>query len=53
LGGTDAEKRLYLLITRSTVQFNPASDHSLDVANFLAAVENIHFLFSPSLDFVK
>jgi DNA-binding SARP family transcriptional activator len=47
LGDTDSAKRSlrqaqgkpFFLITRATVQFNPASDHSLDVADFLAALE--------------
>ncbi len=30
----------YLLVTRSTVQFNAAGDHSLDVTAFLAYLEN-------------
>ncbi|MFQ5435948.1 MAG: BTAD domain-containing putative transcriptional regulator, partial [Anaerolineae bacterium] len=36
LGDTDGEK--FLLITRTTVQFNPAGNHSLDVADFLTAL---------------
>lgn len=36
LGETDGRRSPFLLVTRSTVQFNPASDHALDVAAFLA-----------------
>lgn len=36
LGETDDDH--FLLITRSTAQFDPASDYGLDVADFLAAV---------------
>jgi DNA-binding SARP family transcriptional activator len=39
LADMDGEKRPFLLITRATVQFNPTSDFSLDVADFLAALE--------------
>ncbi len=30
----------FLLVTRQTVQFNAASNHILDVSQFLAALEN-------------
>jgi len=43
LGDTDSQKIPYLLVTRSTVQFNPASHHSLDVTAFLAYLENDQF----------
>jgi len=39
LGDTAGEKRAFLHITNTTVQFNSAGDHSLDVADFLAALE--------------
>ena len=39
LGDTNAQDHPFLLVTRSTVQLNPASDHSVDVAGFLAALE--------------
>ncbi len=39
LGDLDEPKLPYLLITRQTVQFNPESDFSLDVAQFLEAVD--------------
>jgi DNA-binding SARP family transcriptional activator/predicted ATPase len=42
LGETAPQKEPYLLVTRSTIQFNAASDHSLDVAEFLDALENDH-----------
>ncbi|MFQ5435819.1 MAG: AAA family ATPase, partial [Anaerolineae bacterium] len=39
LGDVNSQKEPYLLVTRATVQLNSASDHSLDVADFLAALE--------------
>ena len=36
LGDADVQPATYLLVTRLTVQFNPASDHALDVAAFLS-----------------
>jgi DNA-binding SARP family transcriptional activator/tetratricopeptide (TPR) repeat protein len=42
LGETAPQAGPHLLVTRSTIQFNPASDHSLDVADFLDALENDH-----------
>src|SRR6185503_12360899 len=36
LGQIDSQEESHLLVTRSTIQFNSASDHSLDVATFLA-----------------
>jgi DNA-binding SARP family transcriptional activator len=38
LGEDDAGPNQRLLITRTTVQFNPAGDYSLDVADFAAAL---------------
>ena len=38
LGDMDAVERPFLLITRTSVQFNPASKYSLDVADFSAAM---------------
>ncbi|MCQ3977943.1 MAG: hypothetical protein DPW09_31330, partial [Anaerolineae bacterium] len=40
LGNTAPWAASYLLVTRSTVQFNAASDHTLDVTAFLAHLEN-------------
>lgn len=40
LGETDSQEASYLLVTRSTVQFDPASDHALDVTDFLTYLEN-------------
>ena len=40
LGESDFQTAPYVLVTRSTVQFNPASDYSLDVATFLNFLEN-------------
>ncbi len=40
LGETDPQEESYLLVTRSTVQFNSASDHSLDVTAFLTYLES-------------
>jgi predicted ATPase/DNA-binding SARP family transcriptional activator len=40
LGDADPQEMSYLLVTRSTVQFNPASDHALDVMAFLTYLEN-------------
>ena len=39
LGDEDARQAPYLLVTRSTVQFNPASSFTLDVASFLSHLE--------------
>jgi DNA-binding SARP family transcriptional activator len=39
LGDADPQKIPYLLVTRSTVQFNPASDHALDVTAFETYLE--------------
>lgn len=39
LGQTGSPEESYLLVTRSTVQFNPAGDHSLDVTDFLTHLE--------------
>lgn len=35
LGENESEEDHHLLVTRSTIQFNPAGDHSLDVTDFL------------------
>lgn len=40
LGDTDLQAEPYLLVTRSTVQFNPASPYVLDVRVFLSYFEN-------------
>lgn len=40
LGETASQEGFYLLVTRSTVQFNPDSDHFLDVTAFLNCLEN-------------
>lgn len=40
LGDTDSQAASYLLVTRSTVQFNAASDHAVDVTAFMAYLEN-------------
>ncbi len=40
LGDTDSQQEPHLLVTRSTVQFNAASDHSLDATAFLTYLEN-------------
>lgn len=40
LGETASEEGSYLLVTRSTAQFNPASDHALDVTEFLNYLKN-------------
>ncbi len=37
---TGSRKVPFLLVTRSTVQFNAASNHSLDVASFLSHLDN-------------
>ena len=37
---TTSQGEPYLLVTRSTVQFNRASSHSLDVAEFLTCLKN-------------
>jgi DNA-binding SARP family transcriptional activator/predicted ATPase len=39
LGETASQEESYLLVSRSTVQFNPASDHALDVTAFLAYLD--------------
>lgn len=39
LEDTKPEEEQFLIITRATVQFNPTSDYCLDVADFLAALE--------------
>ena len=39
LGDEDARQDPYLLVTRSTVQFNPASSFTLDVTSFLSHLE--------------
>jgi DNA-binding SARP family transcriptional activator len=39
LGEADSQDEPHLLVTRSTVQFNPASPHSLDVTAFLTCLE--------------
>lgn len=39
LDDTNSHKEPYLLVTRSTIQFNIASDHTLDVSAFLAYLE--------------
>ncbi len=43
LGDEDGQQRPFLLITRATAQFNPDSDHSLDEADFLAALQRGDF----------
>lgn len=40
LGETASGPATYLLATRSTAQFNPESDHALDVTTFLSALED-------------
>lgn len=40
LGDANPQKPPYLLVTRSTVQFNAASDYTLDVTAFLAHLEH-------------
>ena len=40
LGDADSQPALYLLVTRSTVQFNAASNHALDVTHFLSHLAN-------------
>jgi DNA-binding SARP family transcriptional activator len=40
LGDVNSRKAPYLLVTRSTVQFNAASDYTLDVTAFLAHLEH-------------
>jgi predicted ATPase/DNA-binding SARP family transcriptional activator len=40
LGETGSRRSPFLLVTHSTVQFNPASDHSLDVEAFLAFLKD-------------
>ncbi len=40
LGDTDSQQEAYLLVTRSTVQFSPTSDYALDVATFLACLDD-------------
>ena len=39
LGDDDVQDKPSLIVTRATIQFNPASDYSLDVADFWAALE--------------
>ncbi len=39
LGDLDELTQPYLLVTRQTIQFNPESDYTLDVAQFLQAVD--------------
>ena len=39
LGDEDSQQDPYLLVTRSTVQFNPASSFTLDVTSFLSHLE--------------
>ena len=39
MGDLEEPATPYLLVSRQTVQFNPKSDFSLDVAQFLEAVE--------------
>jgi DNA-binding SARP family transcriptional activator len=39
LGDGDEGDRAYLLVTRRDVQFNPRSDHTLDVQRFLSAID--------------
>ena len=39
LGDNDERERPYLLTSHQTIQFNPDSDFTLDVAQFLAALE--------------
>jgi DNA-binding SARP family transcriptional activator len=38
LGDNASSPAPFLLVTRQTVQFNPVSDHTLDVADFLSAL---------------
>jgi DNA-binding SARP family transcriptional activator/predicted ATPase/tetratricopeptide (TPR) repeat protein len=40
LGDTASQEGSYLLVTRSTVQFDPASDHELDATAFATYLEN-------------
>ena len=40
LGDADSQPAPYLLVTRSTVQFNAASNHALDVTRFLSHLAN-------------
>ena len=40
LGDRDDQATPFLLVTRQTVQFNPASDHTLDVADFLSSIRH-------------
>ncbi|MCA9951018.1 MAG: AAA family ATPase [Anaerolineales bacterium] len=40
LGDLDKPEQPYLLVTRQTVQFNPDSDYTLDVQDFLQAVDD-------------
>jgi DNA-binding SARP family transcriptional activator/predicted ATPase len=40
LGDTENSATPHLLVTRQTAQFNPAGDHTLDVAQFLRAIES-------------
>ena len=40
LGDRDDLDAPFLLVTRQTVQFNPASNHTLDVADFLSSIRD-------------
>jgi DNA-binding SARP family transcriptional activator/predicted ATPase len=40
LGESTSQERPYLLVTRSTLQFDPAGDYSLDVTTFLSCLEH-------------
>ncbi len=40
LGDTEPHEESFLLVTRSTVQFNAASDHTVDVTAFLTHLDN-------------
>jgi DNA-binding SARP family transcriptional activator/predicted ATPase len=40
LGESESKEENHLLVTRSTIQFNPAGDHSLDVIDFLTYLED-------------
>lgn len=39
----ESDRAPHLLVTRTTSQFNPASDHGLDVADFMAFLESEQF----------
>ena len=49
LGDADSKDEPYLQVTRSTIQFNAASAHTLDVTDFLAHLENDQFEPAVSL----